>query len=253
MAETSDRFYSAAYGVFGNTQVGIGSGPVTGDAEHALLWNGSSASAVDLHPVGFGFSNASGASGNTQVGYGFATGQGIHALLWNGSAASAIDLHPVGFSYSFALGVFGNTQVGLGLGIATGNQRHALLWNGSSASAIDLHPTGFLESFATGASGNTQVGYALEATPGGFEEHALLWNGSAGSVVDLHSLLTGFSDSKATGIDDITGDIVGYGYTPNGERHALRWSPNAAAAPEPGTLAFALLGGTLIILKRRKH
>jgi len=45
--------YSGAYGFSGSQQVGAGTGPVTGNQLHALLWSGSASSAVDLNPADF--------------------------------------------------------------------------------------------------------------------------------------------------------------------------------------------------------
>jgi hypothetical protein len=127
---------------------------------HAVLWTGSPASVVDLHPSGFDTSYATGVSSGQQVGEGFTGGQ-YHALLWTGSAASVVDLHPSGFTSSSACGVSDGQQVGYG---NTGGQFHALLWTGSADSVVDLHtflPPEFTDSFASGidADGNI-VGYA---------------------------------------------------------------------------------------------
>ncbi len=78
----------------GNEQVGYGSGSSTGNADHAFLWKGSAASAVDLNPSNFQASRALGVSNGVQVGYGSPTGQPNtdHALVWTGTSASARDL-----------------------------------------------------------------------------------------------------------------------------------------------------------------
>jgi hypothetical protein len=94
--------------------VGSGSGTVTGDKNHALLWASSAATAVDLHPAtGFTDSFAYGTDGTRQVGYGTrpAPSTSSHALLWAGSAGSAVDLHPGSFASSRALSVAGGQQV----------------------------------------------------------------------------------------------------------------------------------------------
>jgi len=44
---------SAAEDISGTQQVGQGSGSATGGNGHALLWNGSAASYIDLHPSVF--------------------------------------------------------------------------------------------------------------------------------------------------------------------------------------------------------
>ncbi len=75
---------SHARGVSGAIQVGDSDDDEPGgDFPHALLWNGSPESVVDLNPPGFITSYATSVSGTNQVGYGggTATGGGNHALL----------------------------------------------------------------------------------------------------------------------------------------------------------------------------
>jgi len=149
---------SWAYGVGGGQQVGEGliyyytqkKGGSYVSQYHAVLWTGSAASAVDLHPAGFTSSLAWGVGSGQQVGYGFIQyntnkkgGSSVvqcHALLWTGSAASVVDLHPAGFASSGALSVAGGQQVGYGT--CTDGTQHALLWTGRAASAVDLNPPG---------------------------------------------------------------------------------------------------------------
>jgi len=119
-------------GINGSQQVGVGYGSATGDEYHALLWNGTAASYVDLNPSGFTSSGANGTNGTQQVGggSGSATGGQGHALLWNGSANSYVDLHqflPEGFANSGATGIdsYGNI-----VGCAYDNlgYNRAILW-----------------------------------------------------------------------------------------------------------------------------
>jgi hypothetical protein len=169
--------WSEAYGTSGTQQVGGGGGPAaTGGLgyqnEHALLWNGTAASYVDLNPSGFDYSEARGTSGWQQVGYGMNPANGdniVHALLWCSSAAIYFDLNPSGFTQSKAYGTNGLQQVGVGDG-------HALVWSGSAASYVDLQqflPAGFTESAAYGidVQGNI-VGCAMDSLG---REHAILW------------------------------------------------------------------------------
>ena len=60
---------SFAVGVSGNSQVGSGD-PASASFSHALLWQGSAASYVDLNPTGFTGSTANGVSDNTEIGDG---------------------------------------------------------------------------------------------------------------------------------------------------------------------------------------
>jgi hypothetical protein len=60
---------------------------------HAILWNGTAASYVDLNPVGFIRSYALGTNGTQQVGWGLVTDTGSsQALLWSGTADSCVNL-----------------------------------------------------------------------------------------------------------------------------------------------------------------
>ena len=206
----------------------VGSGHHAGfNGFHALLWTGSAANFVDLHPANFTSSFAVSATDTNQVGFGSATGGHDHALLWSGTAGSAVDLHPADSDTSYAYDVSGSNQVGYG---STNFVEHAFLWNGTAASKVDLNPAGFTGSYALGVSGSQQVGYGHGSTTSG-NVHALLWSGTATSKVDLHPV--GFTTSIAT--DIYSGTIstqVGYGEKPvvtHGETHALLWTGTAAS------------------------
>jgi hypothetical protein len=159
----------------------------------ALLWRGSAASAVDLHPAGFDESQAFAVSGPRQAGFGKPAGSPTnHALLWQGTAASVVDLHPAGFTESGVNGMRGTRQVGAAWGPSTGGEAHAMLWLGTAASAVDLHRFLPVDSgngsalfrssaaFGVDAHGNV-VGRA--ATNAGVEQ-AVLWQ----RLADLHQI-----------------------------------------------------------------
>ena len=82
-----------ATGVGHKSQVGCGT-PVGMSVTHALLWHGTAASMVDLHPSAFTDSCARAVNGSVQVGYGHISSgtKALHALLWQGTAATAVDL-----------------------------------------------------------------------------------------------------------------------------------------------------------------
>jgi hypothetical protein len=61
--ETLVGFELCAWATSGDQQVGVGGG-------HALLWRGTAASMVDLHPRGFVSSMATAVFGGQQVGMG---------------------------------------------------------------------------------------------------------------------------------------------------------------------------------------
>ena len=220
---------SEGRGISAAIQVGYAGGDITGGSTHAVLWNSTAESMVDLNPVGFTVSYALGASGESQVGYGTRGPQPYHALLWNGTAASFVDLDPGTFlGGTFALGASATTQVGYGSTGAAGTlpRARALLWHGTAASAIDLTPALFSDATAYDASETSQVGSGHGFATGNLT-HALLWTGTAASAVDLHP--SRFDSSEAFGVSGAS--QVGSGYpSAGGDRHALLWNGTAASA-----------------------
>jgi len=229
--------YSAGTGNTSTNQVGYGS--TIGSQNHALLWSGSAASAVDLNPFGYASSDANAIAGTRQAGEGVLTGGSQpHALLWNGTAASAVDLNPLNYEASSASGISTFTQVGSGFSSTlTNSNTHALLWTGSAASAVDLNPTGFLSSRALGATSTNQIGQAKTAAN---QTHAILWANTAASAVDLQP--AGYGNTFGTALSG--NNQVGYGSpTSGGNIHALLWHGTAATVvdlnPSGFTTSFA--------------
>jgi hypothetical protein len=226
-------YNSTVDGTNGTQQVGFGTG--VNIRPHAVLWNGTAASAVDLNPslLGVLSSWALNTNGTEQVGYGLTSGDADHAILWTGTANSAVDLNPstVGFVSSAAQDVSpdGSQEVGSGA-LTSGGNMHALLWNGTANSAVDLNPAGFNTSTALGTSGSQQVGVAgvYSYTP-----HAIVWNGTAASAVDLNPTSLGFDESEALSTNGV--DQVGYGIIVGTNSattlyEATWWSGTAASA-----------------------
>ena len=87
-----------------------------GGSGHALLWSGTAASVIDLHPTGFVSSQGYGVASSQQVGAGQiqqGTSLITHALLWNGTANSAVDMQPTnlaGFDSSIAYATDGTSS-----------------------------------------------------------------------------------------------------------------------------------------------
>src|SRR5262245_31693805 len=149
---------SEANGISLNEQIGDG---FVGIHSHAILWNSTPASAIDLNPVGFTDSYGLAVSGGIQVGAGRpGTSTPSHALMWSGSAASVVDLSPPDAFESRATGISGTRQFGLAFyRTDTGSLfSHALMWSGSAASLVDINPVGFDQTFLLGASASSQVG-----------------------------------------------------------------------------------------------
>lgn len=223
--------YTVADATDGSQQVGYG--PVSGDYQ-AVLWSGSSSSAVALNPSGYDQSEAAGVGGGQQVGWGEGspTGGAENALLWTGSAGSALNLNPSGYSSSIAYGTNGTQQVGQAVN-GDGSQ-HALLWNGSATNYVDLGPSFLADggSVAYGVGGNQQVGAGFGSATDE-NDHALLWTGTAGSAVDLNP--TGYDSSYANATNGA--EQVGYGLTSGtGQANALAWDGSAASFVDLQTL-----------------
>lgn len=109
----------------------VGSGIINGSA-HALLWSGTAASQVDLHPVGYSWSVANATDGVFQVG---SVGQGTatHAGLWEGTAGSFIDLNTLlgsGYTKSEAISMYrsGNTLYIGGYAETQLGAHNAMMW-----------------------------------------------------------------------------------------------------------------------------
>ena len=214
-------------GVDSNTNTQVGSGMGTMGMGAMLLWNGSAGGWVDLTPPGFLSSAAAGCANGVQVGNGYAGMMG-RPFLTHGTAASAVDLTPAGATSAAVAGCDPTTQVG-GVLFPQFGQGHAILWRGSAQNYMDLNPSFAAASSAAACWGNLQVGSYVPIT-GGLGQ-AVCWHSTAGSAEDLHQILLDtlgyqFVATEATGIDHVTGDIVGNAYTLVGAYlipHAVMW------------------------------
>jgi hypothetical protein len=194
-----------------------------------MLWGGTAASAIDLHPSS-GFTESYGLAifGDSQIGYGLPTGAPAnqnHALLWTGTAQSVVDLNPLGFSRTDGYGITDGIQVGFGFGGWSSGKSHALLWRGTADSVVDLHPSWAGDdsgSSAFAAHGEFQVGNVVV----GSFVHPALWKGTAASAIDLNPM--GFEGGEALGV---WGNIqVGHGRLANSSTtHALAWFGSASS------------------------
>ncbi len=214
-----------AEGIFGTEQVGAGTN--SANSQHALLWNSTAGSFVDLNPVGFTNSFAAGIYGTQQVGYGKTTGTAAatNALIWAGTSASFVNLNPSGFTLTHAMATSGSQQVGDGIGTPTAGNDHALLWSGSASSYVDLNPSGYVQSEALSVSGGQQVG---EGSLPNNNQVALLWFGSTAGFVNLNP--AGFTSSLANGNSGSQQVGSGYGTVTFFNQHALLWNGTAASA-----------------------
>ncbi|WP_152099047.1 PEP-CTERM sorting domain-containing protein [Lacipirellula parvula] len=216
---------SFASDIHGNSQVGYGQ--LAGGERHAFLWHGTAQSAVDLHPLGYSYSDANGVDESSQVGAGVPTDGSApyHALLWRGTAESVVDLHVPVYSETYACDGEGGGQTGWGIVRPSESQfvEHALLWKGTADSVVDLHPDGFARTRANGGGATSQVGYGSTSSDPP-QSNALLWHGSANSVVNLHPPGFAYTQAEAT-----AGEWqVGSGGVGNGlHARALAWRGSA--------------------------
>ncbi len=183
---------------------------------HAVMWTGSAASHVDLHPAGYASSSISGAGDGQAVGV-----AGSHAGLWVNSAAAFIDLNPPGVTSSGAVAAHQGMQAG-------STPDGAALWTGAPESWFNLGaflPPGFTasvaEDFEIDADGTvTVVGYGFNAQTARYE--ALMWRAVAApdcpgdldgdadvDLADLSALLTHFGTAAGATAED--GDLDGDG------------------------------------------
>jgi hypothetical protein len=128
---------------------------------------------------------------------------------------------------------------------ASGSTHVAVAWSGSGSSftATVLNKGTFTSTYALATNGVNIVGYGVDSTG---VDHALVWAADNATVapVDLgtYGLPSAGVNAMATGID-AKGDIVG---TSNGSGFEL------TSAPEPDSVALALLGGiSAVTLGRR--
>jgi hypothetical protein len=231
---------SQAYGISGTQQAGYGHGSATGEQNHALLWNGSASSYVDLNPTGSTYSAAWGNNGAYQVGQVGIVG--AKAAMWSGTADSYVNLHPAsGYTSSKAYGVSGTQQVGSAM---AGGYSHAMIWSGSASSYVDLNPSasGFNDSHGYSTNGTQQVGYGRATTTSPYR--ALLWSGTAASCVNLNP--SGYDNSEAYGISGTQQVGIGWGITTGGNYHAMTWNGSAASYTDlnPSGITKSLAFGT---------
>ena len=202
--------------------VGAAFGPAPFRTEHAVMWAGTAASCVDLHPTGSTFSFASSIDGNEQAGC-----SSDHAGTWSGTAASWVDLDPLGtHGTTFVADCSGGQQVGAHRDAGPVSATHACMWSGTEVSFVDLNPAGCESSGAYGVSGGQQVGEAYGSATGSYG-HASLWAGTAASWVDLNP--AGCDESEA--LRTSAGKQAGYakGTATGGKYHAGIWSGAAAS------------------------
>jgi hypothetical protein len=248
--------YSKAMGVAYGQQVGYAStthypiGDTIGyqPGSHALLWTGTAASVVDLHPAGYDASQALATNGVQQGGWGYiALSSTEHAMMWSGTAASFMDLHPAGFNDSRMTALTPDKQVGdgwIGPMGQPGSVRHALVWSGTADSVVDLNqylPAGYTHAVATGVDPNGNVvGYAYNTFVQGLEippdAIAVVFAPGQGSPTALSSISLGSANVAPGAV--VQGSVSIPTAAPASGVSISFFSTNAAVLPAPATLTI---------------
>ncbi len=196
--------YFDSYGLGGESGQQVGYGWSNADRLYrALLWHGSAASVVILHPPAYLFSRASATDGIQQVGSAIPASGGGQAVVWEGTAESVIALHPVGYRESSATGVGDGQQVGVAFLESAPTLSRAMVWSGTAESAVDLHAAPFIQTFAFDAGGGKQVG---QAKMGSSTSFAVMWSGTPESMVNLNPAGATHSIAYATNGEVQVGD-----------------------------------------------
>jgi hypothetical protein len=223
-----------------NTPLGvIEAGQYDGDfggfsATHAVVWNGTPNSAVDLHI-------ASGTPRNRSVAYGVsATATGFQATglsddgggrdaaaVWMGSTPQSSifrSLHASGMFQSRALVGYSFNGLAKQAGYAEfggSGQHHPVVWSNTADSYIDILPAQFFAGevyCATGEGGQELIGGIARDTT---SDKPIIWRGTGGNF----QVLSGTPQRQAGQVQSINGArAVGKIHIVNsGSEHAAIW------------------------------
>ncbi len=242
---------SFAYGINESGQI-AGEAQTASGAWHGVLWSVGGAT-VDL---GSGFIAT--AINNEGLIGGVST-QTLHAAIYNMSTGSITDIGTLGGAQSQ---VNGMSDRGLAVGLAeTPITSHGFLYNVKTGVLTDLgnlaSPGWYSDASGVNGLGQVVGGYSLDATSA--ETAAFIYT-QAGGMQNLNDLINPSSGWDLTGCGGINdaGQIVGSGFSPQGEFHAFLLTP---VVPEPSTLwlfCAAILGVVAIqagarLLRRHRH
>jgi autotransporter-associated beta strand protein len=158
---------STALAISNGVEVGSATIAASGRT-HAMAWNGTAASYVDLHsalPSSLTDSGAASVSGTQVVGTANDISGAAHAIIWNTAGTQYVDLTPSGYTGADGEATSGSEQAG-DVVAADGNP-HATAWYGSANSYVDLQtylPGGYVGSTAYGVDSTGRiVGVAYNA------------------------------------------------------------------------------------------
>ncbi len=245
---------SHAYGINAKGQV-VGDSTTAGqNATHAFLsTNGTltdlGAAVAGGDSFGVAINNAGLILGDATLNANH-TGNPTHAMFID-AQGNYTDLGTLGGDNSYGLAL-NNKGVAAGYSTITPGDAgtiHAFITSGTLMKDLGTLPGG-TSSAANGINdASTVVGYSYGAAFGYI--HATI--DQAGTLTDLNTLLdpnSGWTLLSASAINN-KGQIVGFGFNPDGHDHAFLLTPTAV--PEPSALALATLGTTALGLSTRRR
>lgn len=230
---------TAAYGINASGQV-VGYSLDTNFIPRAFVTdkNGVGMRAIDLSPVGPGYSSAQGINDAGQVVGQTSNGSGAmyRAFATGPNGNGAADLGSLGGTWRGAFAVNSSGQVVGVSETSAWSTSHAFLVNANDGDMQDLGALGgnFSVAYAVNASGRA-VGVSTYLRYSG-SEHAFMTGANGQGMSDLGTL--GGENSRAYGINE-SGQVVGYAQLQNSSVHAFITDANGMGMHDLGTL-----GGT---------
>jgi probable HAF family extracellular repeat protein len=182
------------------------------------------------------------------------------------NGAGGVEVHGFVYDRTSPVSSYECSASGIGSACAT-NNTHAvgsIISGSDSLASFSVHSGGsgsadFLPSLGGTGAGNAinSAGLVVGSQDVlGVGQVAVLWSAASpsASVTDLDALYGTpgtLTLNSATGIADTVGVYTGWGMF-GGATHGFLLTPSSGVAPEPTTFAFLALGGTLVIVRRRR-
>ncbi len=197
---------------------------------HAFLWTAADGMR-DLGTLGGSYSRANDVNNLGQVAGASSTTAGVdHAFLWT-AQGGMIDLGTLGGSYSAAFDISESGYV-VGWSDTAGDaERHGFLWT-ASGGMQDLGALSGGRSRPCRVSDLGQVVGTVWLDTG--YTRAFTWTPASG-MIDLGTL-PGGQGSDAVDVNE-RGQVVGWSYTPAGEKHVVLWTTPSPAQRIEGMIS----------------
>jgi probable HAF family extracellular repeat protein len=191
--------YSVAFGINDAGQV-VGKGTSSDGIQHAIVWNGSTPTAVGAGYIAYAINGSGQVVGISDLPN---LPDGEQATIWNGNIPTYLSVPGLTGSVATAI-----NNVGQVVGYAGNQGYHAIIWNGTTPT--DLSALNGNAGMAFGINNSGQV--AGVSYPSGYSglSQATIWNGTTPTVLGT----LGGVESVAQGINN-AGQVVGWSYTTN--------------------------------------